>query len=39
MRVSALGYDIGDSPAGERYLVVSFGGQFVPCSEVIYETF
>ena len=35
----ALGYDVGESPAGELYLSVSFNEQFVPSSEVIYDTF
>lgn len=35
----SLCYDTGDSPAGELHLNVSFDEQFVPSSEVIYETF
>ena len=38
-RAFALGYDVGESPAGELYLSVSFNEQFVPSSEVIYDTF
>ena len=35
----SLCYDTGDSQAAELYLNVSFDEQFVPSSEVIYETF
>ena len=37
--VFALGYDAGQSPAGELYLSVSFDEQFVPNPEVGYDTF
>ena len=35
----ALGYDAGESPAGELYLNVSFNERFVPSPEVGYDTF
>src|SRR5699024_7420866 len=35
----SLCYETGDSPAGELYLNVSFGEQFVPSPKVGYDTF
>jgi len=35
----ALGYDIGESPAGHLYVLVSFDENFTAQQDVIYETF
>jgi len=35
----ALGYDIGESPAGHLYVLVSFNENFTAQQHVIYETF
>ena len=34
----ALGYDIGESPAGQLYVLVSFDEKFTAQQDVIYET-
>lgn len=34
----ALGYDIGESPAGHLYVLVSFDENFIAQQDVIYET-
>lgn len=34
----ALGYDIGESPAGHLYVLVSFDENFTAQQDVIYET-
>ena len=35
----SLGYDTGESPAGELYILVKFNEQFIPCPKLIYETY
>ena len=35
----ALGYDVGESPAGHLYVLVSFDENFTAQQDVIYETF
>lgn len=35
----ALGYDTGNSPAGELYLLIKYDDGFKPNKEVIYETY
>lgn len=35
----ALGYDVGESPAGHLYILVSFDEDFTAQQDVIYETF
>ena len=34
----ALGYDVGESPAGHLYLLVPFDENFTAQKDVIYET-
>ena len=34
----ALGYDVGESPAGHLYVLVSFDENFIAQQDVIYET-
>ena len=34
----ALGYDVGESPAGHLYILVSFDEDFTAQQDVIYET-
>lgn len=35
----ALGYDAGNSPAGELYLLIKYDDDFKPNKEVIHETY
>ena len=38
LNISCTGYDVGESPAGHLYVLVSFDENFTVQQDVIYET-